>query len=117
MHKIVNKNAPDYLVELIPKKVGECAHSNVRNKDDIRNIFCRTSKYSTSFIPDTIRLWNELDIDTRNTDDINLFKSSIMPSRSKNVLFCHGVRKWNVIHAQMRMGCSNLKAHIKSYML
>ena len=58
-------------------------------------------------------MWNELDIDTRNTEDINVFKSQIMPNR-RNVLYCYGQRSINIIHAQMRMSSSNLKSHLKS---
>ena len=70
-------------------------------------------KYRKSFIPSTIEMWNELDIDTRNTEDINVFKPKIMPNR-RNVLYCYGQRSINIIHAQIRMSSSNLKSHLKS---
>ena len=42
------------------------------------------------------------------------FKTKIYSKYTVNRLYCYGTRKINIIHAQMRMLCSNLKAHLKS---
>ena len=34
MHKVVHRNAPDYLVELLPETVNAVATYNLLNKDD-----------------------------------------------------------------------------------
>ena len=34
MHKVVHKNAPEYLVELLPNTVGAITSYNLWNKDD-----------------------------------------------------------------------------------
>ena len=113
MHKIVNHNVPQYLSDLIPGKISECTNVNVRNKDNLRNVYCRTAKYSKSFIPSCIDLWNEIDSEITDIENIDEFKKKIRKIH-RNELYCYGPRKLNVIHAQLRMNCSNLNAHLKS---
>ena len=111
MHRIVNRKAPDYLCELIPT----APKRNMRTRsEDIRNIFCRTTKFSRSFIPDCISLWNNLDVDVRKIEDIDKFKKTIVKKMERSELFCYGERIYNVVHAQMRLHCSDLKADLKA---
>ena len=110
MHKIVHKKVPSYLSDLLP----EPKTVNTRGIKDIRNMLCRTTKLSKSFFPDCIDRWNNLDIEVRNISDLDQFKNAVIAPKKYNKLFNYGVRKWNIIHAQMRLSCSNLKAHLKS---
>ena len=114
MHKMLNNNVPEYLSSLVPDSLGTRTDVNIRNHGNVRNVFCRIEKYKTSFVPNTIELWNELDEETRQIDNIDEFKRKLIPAKPRNVLFCHGQRTINIIHAQMRMSCSNLKSDLKS---
>ena len=53
-------------------------------------------------------------METRNIDNTDVFKTKLIPPKKRNLLFCHGQRALNIIHAQMRMSCSNLKSDLKS---
>ena len=96
--KIVHKDAPEYLFELLPDTVGSRRH--LRNAKDFQPIFCRTETYRNSFLPSCISQWK-----------------SYTPREHKksfsNPLFCYGRRETSVKVAQLRMHCSKLNAHLK----
>ena len=63
-------------------------------------------------LPDGIRKWNELSLQQRQESSIGSFKNQLSVSSACNPLFYGKDRKYNVIHAQFRMKCSNLKSHL-----
>ena len=65
MHKIVNKSAPNYLVEILSNAVNVDKHYKLRNEDDIEQFQFRTEKFMKSLFPDCVRKWNSLDKDLR----------------------------------------------------
>lgn len=99
--KLVNKTAPKYLYELLPGTVGENSQRNLRNANDIKSIKCRTETFKCSFIPSSISHWNE-----RKNNDIQEIKKAC------NNLFYFGRRETQIKHAQLRMKCSKLNAHL-----
>mgnify|MGYP000055841641 CR=1 FL=1 len=73
MHKVVNKAAPDYVVEILPNTV--TTHYNLRDNDDFDQYQFTTEKLRKSLFPDCIRKWNGLDKIVRNDQSYNsLFK-------------------------------------------
>ena len=113
MHKIVNGNVPNYLSEVLPNLVGENLNYELRNRHNISGFKCRTEKFRKSFFPDSVQLWNNLDPTVKCITDRDAFNKSItnICSKSKK-LFNYGQRGVNIIHAQLRLQCSNLKAHL-----
>ena len=114
MHKIVHGTAPSYLCTLLPKQVGDVVSYQLRGNSNIRQIKCRTEKYRKSFLPNCVNLWNNLDEDVKHINDSDDFKKVIDWKNTCNPLFYYGVRKYNIIHTQMRLNCSNLRAHLFS---
>ena len=49
---------PIYLSSLIPQQVENMSQYNLRNAQDLRHIRARTSLYYNSFLPSTVRQWN-----------------------------------------------------------
>ena len=49
-----------------------------------------------------------------SSNDVSIFKSKLNTSKKSNALFAYGRRKYALIHAQMRMLCSCLNAHLFS---
>ena len=103
---------PEYLSSLTPASVSSRNYS-LRNSSDIRTVLSRTSSYYSSFLPSTVRAWNNLPGHVRNSPSISVFKqllysqSSICPS-----YFYHGMRRLQVIHARIRTQCSALNHHL-----
>ena len=109
--KYKNGDLPSYLNDLMPEMVGETSTYNLRNQQDYATVARRLEIYSKSVIPSSIKLWNNLDIETRNTDTLlsfkrklrNLFNPPTVPT-----FFLVGDRFLQIHHARIRNKCSNL---------
>ena len=64
-YKMYNNLTPNYLSSLIPQQVEKISQYNLRNAQDLLNIRTRTTSYYNSFLPSTLRQWNNLSIETR----------------------------------------------------
>jgi hypothetical protein len=104
--KIVNNEVPAYLSELLPEKIGTKRPTS-RNAE----CFCipktRTETFKNSFIPATTRLWNS-SIPKQRTVECNAQEMS----KEQNQLYYLGDRHVNIKHAQLRLRCSKLNAHL-----
>ena len=82
MHKVVNKTAPDYLIEILPNTVNANRHYELRNDNNIEQFFCRTEKFRKSLFPDGIRKWNRLDNDLKTETSFNSFRNKVNATAS-----------------------------------
>ena len=73
-YKIINGLTPEYLQSLIPPMVQNTTSYNLRNSSDLRNIQARTNIFYNSFLPSTIRAWNELPEETKTVPSVASFK-------------------------------------------
>ena len=104
--KIANNEAPQYLQNLLPPKIGESRPSS-HYADNYQLVKCRTETFKKSFIPSAVKEWNTLPCNQRN-----LAYTKEISESSPNILFCEGSRELNVKHAQLRMQCSKLNSHL-----
>ena len=105
LSKIVTNTAPPYLCELLPRTVGH--RRTLRNSNNLIKFKCRTETFRSSFVPSAVTLWNNLDVVNRTSSYIQtLFKTNAYK------LFYWGKRETSVKHAQLRMRCSKLNAHL-----
>ena len=58
--KMYNHLTPIYLSSLIPPQVNEISRYNLRNSDHIQTIRAYSKQYYNSFLPSTLRNWNNL---------------------------------------------------------
>ena len=100
-YNIQNKSAPEYLCKLIPPNIQSTTIYPLRNGNDIIVPFCRLSLTSESYIPATIKKWNDLDPRIRNVESISKFKSELkrhnVSVNSVPHYFSYGPRKLNII--------------------
>ena len=74
MFKIKKEEAPNYLMNLIPK-----CNLTVRTRNSHITIFrCRTDCFKYSFFPSTLRDWFNLDDNIRNSESISVFKNRLL---------------------------------------
>ena len=88
---------------------------NLRNQLDYATVARRLEIYSKSVLPSSIKLWNDLDIDTRNSDSIFSFKRKLRQLYNPPVVptfFLVGDRFLQVLHARIRNKCSNLNSDL-----
>ncbi len=107
LYKMKNDKTPQYLSDLIPRN--NQTRYPLRNSSDIPLIPCRTQLYSNSFLPSTIRSWNNLTDDVRNSGSVAIFKASLNKTKPKpSPLFNMGARREQILHARLRLSCSSL---------
>ena len=108
-YKMYNNLTPYYLSSLIPQQVEAISQYNLRNAQDIRNIRSRTSLYYNSFLPSTLRQWNNLSTETRQSNSLNSFKCILKKDKpSVPRYYYFGSRKAQSLHTRLRTGCSSL---------
>ena len=61
-------------VTIVPPKIQSTTQYPLRNGQDIILPFCRLTLTSQSFIPSTIKLWNNLNISVQNVDSLSKSK-------------------------------------------
>ena len=109
MFKIMKKEAPNYLINLIPKC--EAAIRTIKNNFPSYN--CRTDCFKYSFFPSTLNDWFRLDINIRNSESILLFKNRLLffirPNRSNTYCIFDPIGLKLLTH--LRLGLSHLNEH------
>jgi hypothetical protein len=110
-HKMIFQNVPQYLVDIVPPKVGHQHRYPTRNVDDQKLVEfkCRTEQYKNSFLPKVTRAWNNLPLEIRQIESLTAFKMKLLQNKpTANELYYIGDRNTNIAHARLRMGCSLL---------
>ena len=120
-YKIVYGLAPQYLQFLLQQCILPDKSYPLRNQDNLTFHIpqAKTTSFMKSFLPSTIRLWNDLPFNIRNLSSLTSFKTAI-----KNI-YCikpkkyynYGSRKMNILHCQLRNNASNLNADLFNHFL
>ena len=108
-YKIVNGQAPPYLLDLVPSQREQIHTYPTRNRSYYVQPNFRTNLYGNSFLCKTIRDWNNLPLHIRNCNSLNSFKTYM--NRDNNTVpkyYLKGTRKAQIYHARLRMNCSSL---------
>ena len=79
----MKREAPNYLINLIPKYEVVIRTRN----SDIPTYNCRIDCFKYSFFPSTLNDWFRFDINIRNAESNSLFKSSLQIHCSKVVYY------------------------------
>jgi hypothetical protein len=117
LYKMNNGHSPVYLQSLLPPNPGnQGRYPNRRNKDfTIPRV--NTTKYQKSFLPATVKMWNNLEENVKTITTIASFKSALKKQlfRKKCKYYSQGMGKWATTHTRMRLGLSPLKQHLHSF--
>ncbi len=113
MYKIVHGLSPNYLLELLPPTTAERNPYAIRERDMYTLIPSRTEAFRNSYIPNTIRDWNILPEDIRNSPSVQSFKSQLHKTEEFSLArppawYSYGARHPNISLARMRNKCSAL---------
>ena len=66
-------------------------------------------------IPFTIRLWHTLPLTITESPSLNIFRNKLThfyKTSDTNTFYNFRIRKFNIIHCQLRNGASNMKTHL-----
>ena len=108
-YKMMSHFAPAYLSSLIPQSVGNISRYNLRNSENIQTMDSRTNLYYNSFLPSTVRAWNNLPIQIKQSETVYSFKHSLTPDMTSVPKYYYTRnRKAQILHVRLRTNCSSL---------
>ena len=114
-YKMQNDLTPNYLHSLVPATVGSASSYPLRNANNLQTVRANSQLYYYSFLPSTVRDWNELPEQTRNSQTLNIFKYRLNANLSKPPSYYNvGKRIDQIYHARLRTSCSSLRQHLSS---
>ena len=70
--------SPSYLKDLLPARVCERTHFTLRSSQNFTFFPVRTERFKRSFFPSTTKLWNDIDLEIRESDSISSFKRALV---------------------------------------
>ena len=111
-YDVFKNNFPKYLSHVIDLCKPKNSLRQIE-KGILRNIPCRTLKFSHSFFPSTIKYWNALEHDLKHTNSLVSFKNVLLKQiRPKKKLY-YGIqdKEGTRFITLLRMGLSPLKKH------
>ena len=109
MFKIMKEEAPNYLINLVPK-----CETNVRTRNNsIPTYNCQTHCFKYSFFPSTLNDCFSLDLNIRNLESISIFKSRLLSFiRQVQANICNIFDpKGLTFLTRLRSGLSHLHVH------
>ena len=111
--KIVKGNSPEYMQKTLPPHTNQ--RYSLRNFINIPIPLCKSEAHRTSFIPSAIKLWNNLDYDSKSTNSLVSFKQMVRKKlfiNERNIAFSKGFGSGWINLARFRMGMSGLNSHL-----
>ena len=100
---------PIYLSSLVPRPVSIISRYNLRNSNDLQTIDARTTQYYNSFLPSTVRSWNNLPIEVKQSASVSSFKQFLNKDKSQVPKYYYsGSRQGQILHVRLRTNCSAL---------
>ena len=113
-YKMMNSLTPLYLTSLVPQPVSNLSRYNLRNSNDLQSINARTKQYYHSFLPCTVRAWNNLPVETKQSASLQCFKNSLKKNTETQVPkhYYFGSRRAQILHTRLRTNCSSLNLHL-----
>ena len=115
VYKCKTGNLPEYLINIFPNLVLDTQQYNLRNNDDFVTLSRRTEIYSKSFIPSSIREWNNLATPVRESPSLSIFKERLKAIFKPYIVpnyFLKGERTFVIYHTRIRNYCSNLNGDL-----
>ena len=112
---MINDLTPPYLQQLIPQRVQEQTRYPLINVTNFVIPAVRTTYHFNSFLPSTLRQWNLLDQDVRESPSLQTFKYKLNSQYRTPPIYFDTIqtsRKGQILHARLRLECSSLNHHL-----
>ena len=106
---------PEYITNTLPRTRYDDTGRTLENSTLHTLPQNRTTSFQRSFVPSTIRLWNNLPENIRILTQHNQFKRAVFkqmgPSRPPKY-YELGTKIGNILHTKLRLGISDLNSHL-----
>ena len=104
--------SPNYLSSLIPASVEDYTTYNLRNANNFRHTLSRAQLYYRSFLPSSIRAWNDLSLEVRQSNSMQSFKYQLNKNLKKPPKHYYiGNRISQIQHTRLRIDGISLNRH------
>ena len=111
--KMFSHLTPLYLSSLIPPSVSDMSRYNLRNSDQLQTIDSRTNLYFNSFLPSTVRAWNSLPAEVKQSQTTHSFRYYFNKNKIPVPKYYYSKnRKTQILHTRLRTNCSSLNLDI-----
>ena len=98
---------PPYLCDILPPIIQDSVDHDLRNKENFRYLDAKTERHKNNLFPSIVQMWNKLNLPLMHLGGIRVeFRVEL------NSLYFGFSRQLNIVHAQLRMQCSNLNFHL-----
>ena len=117
-YKIKNQHTPTYLSDLCPAEVAERTNYNLRDAEHTDIIGSNKNYFLKSFLPSSVRLWNDLPKEIRTSQTVDTFKTKLsahLKFRQSYIPYLICPNRNYIQISRMRMGLSALNAHRRKY--
>ena len=99
-YKTIHGQTPSYLQEALPAQLGANNRYVLRNEHNIQQVKARTSTFIDSFVPKTIKDWNNLDNEIKASETIVTFAKHLNIDLTKSPKWYFSARRrLSVLHA------------------
>ena len=108
---IIWDNCSQYQKDELDKIQNEAARitTGATRLISLQTIDASTTLYYNSFLPSTVRAWNEVPEEAKQSDSVNAFKRFLNQDKSRIPKhFYVGKRKAQILHTRLRTNCSSL---------
>ena len=108
---------PDYIRAELPQTRQRDTNITLRNSSSQSLPPNHTSLFQRSFIPSTTRAWNRLPESTQTSRSPKMFKRELserLSVRTPPVYYSLGTKLGNILHTKLRVGMTELNAHLYS---
>ena len=115
-YKILNDLTPQYLKQLCNLIPHNTNNYQLRRNNSFLVPFIHRKSFSKSYFPKTIRDWNKLPNDVKQSQSLNIFKTrirSLYEPLVQNKLYSYGHGLSKVNHCRIRLGLSHLNSQIR----
>ena len=105
--------SPNYLTSLIPASVEDSTTYDLRNANNFRHTLSRIQLYYRSFLPPSMRAWNDLSFKVRQSNSIQSFKYQLSKNLKKPPKYYYNGNQISQIQqTRLRTDCSSLNHHL-----
>ena len=91
----------------------DTASYNLRNSNHFQSYCAKTNLFLNSFLPVTVRAWNDHPAKVKDAPSVTAFKSRLNKDLNKPPSYYNtGTRIGRILQARLRLGCSSLNADL-----
>ena len=115
LYKMTNNLTPSYLRQLLHYRVEHQSRCALRNTTNFIVPQTRTTYHFNSFLPSTLRQWNTLDQNIRESSTLQSFKHKLNTQQRIPPIYFNVIqtsRLGQILHARLRLECSSLNHHL-----